>query len=337
MSLGISIIIPLFNKASYIGQVLNSFINQMTELDEIIVVDDMSTDNGADIVHELFFAIPNQSKIISSFSNAGPATARNLGAKVSGSSYLLFFDADDIPRPHLLSELKRAILKFPHQHLFTYGITFEANNRGASNNNEIEQFESISLLRERHSFAKESLIGNTLCTASSTCVSAKAFIEVGGFQNGLRYCEDPELWVRLSANYDIVQIQAMLATYRDVQCSLSYQMRGRSGAANAYINTLLELHATYDEKIYLLLARFTILKNFIFSRLGGEPAFVIRSYLRYRRQQLGSILFWALMIASYSPIFLVRFGVHALRCLKNILISNWQLPADSEFSTRDAL
>jgi len=87
----VSIIIPLYNKARYIGRALESVFSQSLQDFEIIVVDDGSSDNGVEIVGSYK---DDRLRIIRQ-ANSGPGTARNRGIKHSRHDYIAFLDADD--------------------------------------------------------------------------------------------------------------------------------------------------------------------------------------------------------------------------------------------------
>jgi GT2 family glycosyltransferase len=95
-----SIIIPTFNGASRIGNCLNSLVKQTTGRDvEILVVDDGSTDNTANVVRSY-----SSVRLIAQ-ANAGPASARNRGALEAKGKILLFTDDDCVPMPDWLAAM----------------------------------------------------------------------------------------------------------------------------------------------------------------------------------------------------------------------------------------
>ena len=104
----ISVIIPTYNRADYIGQTLLSILNQTLSAYEIIIVNDSSLDNSLEIIETTFNNwVRNQTdsskipklKVITQ-ANKGPASARNNGIKNSSGEILHFFDSDDIAAPN---------------------------------------------------------------------------------------------------------------------------------------------------------------------------------------------------------------------------------------------
>lgn len=101
----LSVIIPAFNREHLIGETLRSLFMQTRPADEIIVVDDGSTDDTAEVARQTFenwlpatgYRLP-EFKVIRQ-ANAGPATARNTGFRASHGEFIHFFDSDDLAGP----------------------------------------------------------------------------------------------------------------------------------------------------------------------------------------------------------------------------------------------
>ena len=104
MSKNFSVIIPSYNRASIIRQTLDSILQQTHRPAEIIVVDDGSTDNTAEVVS----SYGSQLRLIR-ISNSGPAGARHTGVLASSSEFLAFCDSDDIWLPDHLSRLAQLL------------------------------------------------------------------------------------------------------------------------------------------------------------------------------------------------------------------------------------
>lgn len=94
----ISVIIPAFNRASMIDQCINSVLQQTYKLFEVVVVDDGSTDDTANIVQDLINQYPQSIKYIYQ-ENSGPAIARNTGLSASDGEFVQYLDSDDLLEP----------------------------------------------------------------------------------------------------------------------------------------------------------------------------------------------------------------------------------------------
>lgn len=107
-----SVIIPAYNYARYLPRALTSVLAQENGDYEIIVVDDGSTDNTAEVVQQ--YQEKSKPRIIYVFQdNRGLSAARNHGIRRSSGEYLLFLDADDELLPRALATLHSAILRWP--------------------------------------------------------------------------------------------------------------------------------------------------------------------------------------------------------------------------------
>lgn len=86
----ISVIVPMFNASRYVAETLESILGQTTPPDEVVVVDDGSTDDSRAVVDASFPSIT-----VLSQSNRGVSTARNAGVAASSGELVAFCDADD--------------------------------------------------------------------------------------------------------------------------------------------------------------------------------------------------------------------------------------------------
>ena len=100
--LNISIVIPALNEENYIANCINSLQGQIGSQDELIVVDNGSTDKTARIAKELGCTVVSEQK-------RGVSHARNRGAEVSSNPVLGFVDADGVVHNNWLQEAKRSL------------------------------------------------------------------------------------------------------------------------------------------------------------------------------------------------------------------------------------
>ncbi len=96
MQPGLSVVIPLFNKAGSVKRCLDSIPKDFANI-EIIVVDDGSTDDSLEVVRE--YASKTRPLNILSQVNSGPSSARNKGSRESVFSHIIYIDADDVFLP----------------------------------------------------------------------------------------------------------------------------------------------------------------------------------------------------------------------------------------------
>lgn len=96
----VSVIMPLYNAEKYVGEAIESVINQTYTNWELIVVNDGSTDNSLEV------ALKYQSESVKVFTqeNKGASAARNYGLKEAKGDYIQFLDADDVISANKLEE-----------------------------------------------------------------------------------------------------------------------------------------------------------------------------------------------------------------------------------------
>lgn len=99
----VSIIMPAYNSGGFIGTTLDSVINQSYKNWEVIVVDDCSTDNTADVVQE-YIKNDNRIKYYKLEKNSGAAVARNKAVDLASGKYMAFLDSDDVWFPEKLKK-----------------------------------------------------------------------------------------------------------------------------------------------------------------------------------------------------------------------------------------
>ncbi len=103
----ITVIIPAYNIANYIIETIDSVLAQNLKPNEIIVIDDGSTDNTVELLSEAY----KDNKLIKIITqrNKGAGEARNLGIKLSASEFIFFCDSDDIIAPGLFEEFNNRL------------------------------------------------------------------------------------------------------------------------------------------------------------------------------------------------------------------------------------
>ena len=105
-SVVVSVIVPTYNCRAFLAKALDSVFAQTFREFELIVVDDGSTDNTAEVLKP--YSGDNRLRYLYQ-QNSGVAAARNAGAHLSQAEYLAFLDADDMLAPNALERMKTAL------------------------------------------------------------------------------------------------------------------------------------------------------------------------------------------------------------------------------------
>lgn len=103
----VSIIIPIYNAEKYLMRCLDSIIFQMEENDELILIDDASSDKSGEICDT--YSANHENIVVVHQSNKGVGGARNSGLKIAKGSYIMFVDADDFADVQMISCVKQQI------------------------------------------------------------------------------------------------------------------------------------------------------------------------------------------------------------------------------------
>jgi len=153
----VACIIPCFNYGKYLEEAIESVLTQTRVPDEIIAVDDCSTDNTAEIIAKY-----PQITYIKHDKNRGLSASRNTGIRASKSQYCFSFDADDILRPEAV---EKHLELADENKIVTLGLmAFGAENYTAR-----PQVATIEILLK------------TNCIYSNSLFSKKMWEDVGGF------------------------------------------------------------------------------------------------------------------------------------------------------------
>ena len=106
MTPAITVIIPVYNAKKYVGQCLQSIVNQTFQDYEVIVVDDCSTDGSVLEVEKYAEKFDGKLKLVKRTQNSGgPAVPRNIGLDYARGKYVTFLDNDDLYVESALEEL----------------------------------------------------------------------------------------------------------------------------------------------------------------------------------------------------------------------------------------
>jgi succinoglycan biosynthesis protein ExoO len=103
----VTVLIPAYNAAPFLHRAVRSALDQTCPPMEVIVVDDGSTDDTAEVARKLGLADPRV-RVICLPENVGPAKARNTGLNLAGGEWVAVLDADDAFMPERLEGLTRA-------------------------------------------------------------------------------------------------------------------------------------------------------------------------------------------------------------------------------------
>jgi len=181
----ISVIVPVYNGRDLIGKCLDALNSSSYESFEIIVVNDASTDDSADISRA------KGATVLALATQSGPAAARNFGAQHAKGSILFFVDADVVVQPGSMARVASDFLEN-----FDVAAVFGSYDDTPAEKNFISQYKNL----QHHFVHQQSSSEAVTFWAGCGAIRREAFVDAGGFDQ-LRYTrpciEDIELGYRM--------------------------------------------------------------------------------------------------------------------------------------------
>ncbi|MFP3867399.1 MAG: glycosyltransferase family 2 protein [Desulfobacteraceae bacterium] len=199
----VSVVIPLYNKAPYIQRAISSILSQTIQPEEIIVIDDGSTDGGGELVQ----ALSEPRLRVFRQENQGPGNARNRGISEAGGNLIAFLDADDAWKPRFLE-----VISYLHE-LYPRAGAYATNFEIITPTSE-RQIPAINNLPPG---ASHGLISNYFQIwrpiSSAIAIPKKVLEQIGMFPVAERLHEDLDTFLRIALSYPIAWSNECLATW----------------------------------------------------------------------------------------------------------------------------
>ena len=194
----ITVVIPLYNKQATIQGALQSIFTQTVQPDEIIVVNDGSTDGSEKVVetinHPLIRLIHQP--------NSGVSAARNLGVREAKGDWIAFLDADDEWKPEFLETIMCLSASYPECYILAtaYKLQDQHGNNKEISLNKMPFSGDHGILSNYFEVASCS---NPPVWSSAVTIKKDAIISTGGFPVGVKSGEDLVAWARLASEFEI--------------------------------------------------------------------------------------------------------------------------------------
>jgi glycosyltransferase involved in cell wall biosynthesis len=203
---GVAVVITTYNHARFLDDAIASVLAQSSPADEIIVVDDGSTDHPERVTdrHRAVRLIRQE--------RSGLAAARNTGWRAAESEFVVFLDADDCLKRDAIDTNATRLLAHPEA-AFSYGayvnVHMDVNRTGGR------------VFRAADDGFADFLRGNPIGMHATVMYRRSAVAAVGGFADGLPACEDYDLYLRIVRGHTIVHGDEILAEYRHHGANMS--------------------------------------------------------------------------------------------------------------------
>ena len=221
MKTDLTLAICMYNAEKYIEETLLCIMAQTKHDFFLMIINDCSTDNSANVVNRFFVDHPRQYEMVNLPENRGLAFGRRYVEEHADTKYLLFVDADDCPLPLFVEKLYDKISS--DSQLMAVGCYLEYMNLdGKKTKGGIFIGET-----SKNGFYQKALKEKLIFMASTSIYNREVALSVGGhnidgFPEGKpRYqdlCEDLDLWTRMSDLYvdgkAIIVVPEVLYKYR---------------------------------------------------------------------------------------------------------------------------
>lgn len=258
----ISVCIPTYNNARYIGKTLESIINQTYKNIEIIVSDNASTDNTHEIVNSF------QDSRIKYFKNSEPIISLanwNLCLKMATADYVAIYHSDDIYEPEIVEREMDYFLDFPEVGaVFCLDKLIDESDNYVRNgvvlpsllrNSKVIPFNELfsELLKSPGSF----LVSPTFMAKKSVFSVVKLFRETEEFGDSFGSAADTEMWLRIAEKFPIGIVNERLVSRRisATQGSSIYEKMRTSRA-----NHFLVLDSFLCDSSYDTVSKYTLMQ-----------------------------------------------------------------------------
>jgi glycosyltransferase involved in cell wall biosynthesis len=203
----VSSVLPCYNNDRYVGQAIESLLEQKRAVDEIIVIDDGSTDSSWEVIQELV-STNTQVKAFKNEKNLGiPATRNRLIQEMRGDAdYMLILDADDVAAPGRVARQLEYLENHPDCALVGSDISIIN-----------EQGEQIGVREYPHTH--EEIVSSALhfnpFAQSSVMIRTSVIGQVGEYDERLARVQDYDLWLRvIKAGYQVHNLVEPLTLFR---------------------------------------------------------------------------------------------------------------------------
>jgi glycosyltransferase involved in cell wall biosynthesis len=196
----VSVIIPTYNRASFLLEAIDSVFMQTFENVELIVIDDGSTDETAEALKKY------QDRLIYQVQdNQGVSAARNYGLLLSQGKWIAFLDSDDLWLPKKLETQLHFFSQNPEAVICQTDEIWIRNGRRVNPQKKHQKFSGDI-------FAPSLKL--CLVSPSAVMIQRDLFDRVGCFDEALPACEDYDLWLRISSQFPIYLINQPLVIKR---------------------------------------------------------------------------------------------------------------------------
>jgi SAM-dependent methyltransferase len=218
---GVTVVVTTFNDELFLSQALTSVLTQRHPAAEIIVVDDGSETTPVSILNDF------PGVILIAKTNGGLASARNAGLRAARSRYICFLDADDLLTPDALASGLNCYGQHPEA-----AMVYGAHHRIRADGSPVGSLNYRPMGNDAYA---DMLTGNIIGMHATVLYRRDMLLEIGGYDEQLRRCEDYDLYLRITRDHPIASHPSITAKYR-------WHGRNLSRNKQQMLQTVLHVH-----------------------------------------------------------------------------------------------
>ncbi len=206
----ISVVIPSHNRKHTLERALQSVFQQNSPVDEVILVDDGSTDGSEGLVEQAFPSVQ-----ILRQPNLGVSAARNRGIEAARFEWVALLDSDDRWLPEKIEKIRQARRQHPNFVLFHSDEIWMRNG---------VRVNPMNKHRKSGGWIFEQCLPLCAISPSASVIKKSTLESLGMFDESLPACEDYDLWLRLCHRYPVHYLdQPLIVKYGGHADQLSRQ------------------------------------------------------------------------------------------------------------------
>lgn len=230
----VTVIIPTFNREKYLAEAIASLLGQTVVPDQVLIVDDGSTDRTAEVVASFGASVEYYRK-----ENGGKSTALNFALQHCKGDFVWIFDDDDVAHPTVLERFLAALEREPTAD-FAYGEYARFQNSEQIENQDYE-IVTFGHVNEDNFFAAH--LEYCHVHQPGLLVSRKCYDAVGGFNEAMVRSQDYEMMLRLARQFKGVRTDGIAFFQRQHD-----MVRGNTKVVISYANRI-RAWGSYDRLI----------------------------------------------------------------------------------------
>jgi glycosyltransferase involved in cell wall biosynthesis len=238
----VSVIVPAYNIAGYLTATLRSLVAQTYKDFEVLIVDDGSTDETAQVAHG--FVANHANFHLLKKPNGGLSSARNFGIAAAKGEYIALLDGDDLYRPTKLQRHNALLDRNPQ-----VGVVYSASQ--AMRDDGGRTWLSLSGKPVAKDPLEALLYKNFVGHGSNAMFRRSLIDEVGGFDEGLVSVEDLDFWLRIAetGKWGFYRDRQVLCDYRVRPAGLSYNTQQMQKTHEKVIRRVADRHPDRTAKV----------------------------------------------------------------------------------------